>query len=149
MSGDLTAAVAAVDALMANVAAHAAPDSALGRAGLARSDTLPDWLVAVFERHDAVWAAGRGRACEHFTTARLRVAAAWRPGIVVCPACLPLLEPQTGEDRDCCDACLTAAGARMKPTVCRVVHPSLGVVLMTACLCHPCTDLHRAAVGLA
>lgn len=79
------------------------------------------------------------RVCAHLTgSPRIVHAAAWAPGILVCPACAWRLVPDPTEDATC-DRCRHPAD----PIHAGIV--ALGPVLLGYGLCTPCTTVVRAA----
>jgi hypothetical protein len=81
---------------------------------------------------------GAGRACQHLGAAPAVIhAAAWRPGHIVCPACVAVLRADPDEDTTC-DRCRTHAGPLHAGAV------AVGPVVLAYGLCRTCVT----AVGL-
>ncbi|MFI6513578.1 hypothetical protein ACIBCT_38745 [Streptosporangium sp. NPDC050855] len=99
----------------------------------------PDWVRLGLLDTLARWAAGQASTCMHSPNVMRPqpvLAAAWKPGLVVCAACAHLLQLPKGSARDrTCDAC-------------GVVVPSSGAIWSTAAshggfvyqvgVCEPC-----------
>lgn len=76
---------------------------------LATPGQFPDWLRLGLLLTMAQWAEGAGETCPHrpqIWRPQPVVAAAWTPGLVVCPGCIPLLIVEAGSVKDrTCDGC--------------------------------------------
>lgn len=69
---------------------------------------VPDWLWLQVVETTVNFAYGRGRTCMHADTGRPApyFASAWKPGLVTCHLCVPLLTPKPGSPEDrMCDKC--------------------------------------------
>lgn len=68
----------------------------------------PDWVRLAALETFAEWVTGRGRTCMHAPDPdrpQPVIAAAWRPGLVVCAECLHLLCGLSRTEDARCDAC--------------------------------------------
>lgn len=87
-----------------------------------RVDEVPDAVLVSILHELMQWGAGRQRTCIHRPDpARPQpvLAAAWKPGVVVCPACTHLLRLPRGSVKDrTCDLCgHVAAGPPTDPVL--------------------------------
>jgi hypothetical protein len=101
-------AAAAETALLGHRVRQATENGPIGYAAGHLRD-LPDWLRLGIAATYAQWWTGQADTCMHAPRpARPRpiVAAAWRPGMVTCVPCTPLLGLPRGSTKDrTCDAC--------------------------------------------
>jgi hypothetical protein len=72
------------------------------------ADNRPEWLTALFIRHND--ASANGQACDHVADGipGIRFIVAWHPGVIVCAECMRrgLLMPPPGSDAEfTCDGC--------------------------------------------
>lgn len=99
------AAATEAHAILAGAAVRLCDDQAHG----ATAGDLPGWLRLGLLDTLATFAAGRATTCRHNPDAarpRPVLAAAWRPGMVVCPACAHLLSLKHNPAADAvCDSC--------------------------------------------
>ncbi len=81
--------------------------------------------------HEAL-TEGTVRVCAHVKNGpRVLHAAVWAPGVLVCPACTPLLIPDPEEDHTC-DRCRRQASYLLSGVT------AFGPVLLGYGLCHSC-----------
>lgn len=107
---------------------------------LVENTATPAWVTDLMDRHDDVFATGRGRACQHWPGAPLRFMSAWQVGLIVCDRCLPALVPTDPVEEGRCDRCAQLHPGRLRPFGFRIVHPSLGAVMIWTALCHACLN---------
>lgn len=91
------------------LAATEATVAAMGDAyGGASPTEVPMWIRLGLLSAATAWAAGKTRTCMHSPSPDGPVpgwAAAWKPGLVVCPACLHMLATGGGVEEYRCDGC--------------------------------------------
>ncbi|GGM81632.1 hypothetical protein GCM10012275_60330 [Longimycelium tulufanense] len=93
---------------------------------------LPPWLRDRCADLLAALAARRVRCCAHLAPApRVAHAALWRPGLLLCSACVGLLAADPVEDATC-DRCRRHVRRILPGTV------ALGPILLAYGLCQPC-----------
>lgn len=123
---------------------------ALARTPGARYDQLPyeeypAWLTLGALSTLAAWGEGRAETCLHSPSAARPQpvnAAAWRPDLIVCPGCLPLLQLPRGSVQDStCDGCGRVCGPDAPLTTVVVV---LGLCTYSVGVCPACTWLGAA-----
>lgn len=106
------------------------------------SEAPSPWLAAHVRAFALALASGQGTLCPHVTSApRVLHAAVWRVGVLACPACRHLLEPEPHEDH-VCDACQVTAHT-LVPCVAAV-----GPVLLAFGLCSPCSEVIAPGAAL-
>lgn len=132
---------AAAETVLLGHAIHQAPETSV--TGHPRD--LPDWLRLGIADTYARWWTGQADTCLHAPhPARPRpvVAAAWRPGMVVCAPCGGLLGLPRGSTRDrTCDACgHVAAGADHGDPMYPITIAS-GPLTYLAGTCGPCRPI--------
>lgn len=94
--------------------------------------TLPAWLAEHWNALRAAITAGTAQACKHLAAGpRVAHAAVWRPGVLVCSLCSPILTPNSVEDSTC-DRCRRYV-RRIYPGAAQV-----GPVLLGYGLCRRC-----------
>jgi hypothetical protein len=100
--------------------------------GTVTADQPPPWLVVHLARLGHAMTTGQGRICPHLgASPRVVLAAAWAPGLLVCPRCAYLLTPTVAEDTTC-DRCRRHI---------RHIHPgaaAVGPILLVYGLCRSC-----------
>lgn len=102
----------------------------------------PEWLTLGALSTLAAWGEGDAEVCMHAPSAARPQpvhGAAWRPGLIACPACLHLLQLPRGSTRDRrCDGCGQVCGPNAPITSAVVV---LGVLVYSVGVCPSCTWL--------
>ena len=94
--------------------------------------------VALADAEVCRLAAGGSRTCLHAPTWHgWLVAAAWRPGLVVCPQCAPMLRPRRGTEF-ACDLCGTD-----NPGDCQPAAVAAGRLLLVYGACGDCLGSAR------
>lgn len=80
-----------------------------GQIRLVEHSKISDWIRLGAVSALAQWVAGESKSCMHIPSPRNTpfpvIAAAWKPGLVVCPQCQHLIAGLSAEEEMRCDCC--------------------------------------------
>ncbi|WP_162795705.1 hypothetical protein [Nonomuraea lactucae] len=102
----------------------------------------PDWIRLGLLTAFITWAAGKSGTCRHNPSATRPqpvAAAAWKPGLVVCNACVRMLTLPRNSPKDrTCDACGTITAGKAEGNGIWSVTVAHGAFIYMAGVCRDC-----------